>query len=404
MTCFGTTTHTQAETQESTTWSSASMWYKATTPVADDKTDIFYITSTEVIRDTLSDGRESFLATLTPNDLAAMTEEDAYAEKHFSKGDYNFFCPYYHQFTFGAVTNPNAPYDSLYAAVTREMCEAFDYYMSHHNNGRRFAIIGFSQGAMLALELLKHMTDEQYSRLIAAYAIGYRISQKELDASKHIVPANDEQTPRVTVSFNSTLSQKGIWGSVAEGAVTSINPVNWRTDSTPATFTYNGHKHTVSLNTSDYMLYVNTDKTTAKTYRQWNDNPAFRSANVNPDCLHHYDLLFYTDFIHDNIAKRSSALKDVAKPAVGLGQLRDKIDSLDNQLVEILAERMNVCREVGIYKIKHGMPVLQQGRFDAILEKRSQQGEEKGMSAEFMKKVFTDIHDESCRQQEELMK
>ena len=87
-----------------------------------------------------------------------------------------------------------------------------------------------------------------------------------------------------------------------------------------------------------------------------------------------------------------------------LNTLRNKIDSLDNQLVEILAERMKVCRDVGEYKIQHDLPVLQQGRFDAILEKRSKQGEEKGMSSEFMRKLFTDIHDESCRQQEELMK
>ena len=92
-----------------------------------------------------------------------------------------------------------------------------------------------------------------------------------------------------------------------------------------------------------------------------------------------------------------------AASAQTLDSLRTKIDSLDNQLVEILAERMKVCREVGEYKIRKGMPVLQQGRFDAILEKRSKQGAEKGMSPEFMKAVFTDIHDESCRQQEELL-
>ena len=88
----------------------------------------------------------------------------------------------------------------------------------------------------------------------------------------------------------------------------------------------------------------------------------------------------------------------------GLAPYRAKIDSLDDALVKLLAERMKVCREVGEYKLAHDMPVVQADRFNAILEKRSRQGAENGMEPEFIKKVFTNIHDESCRQQDELLK
>ena len=83
--------------------------------------------------------------------------------------------------------------------------------------------------------------------------------------------------------------------------------------------------------------------------------------------------------------------------------LREEIDSLDNALIELLDERMKVCREVGMYKKEHNVPVVQNDRFYEILEKRTRQGEERGMDGEFIKRVFCNIHEESCRQQNELI-
>ena len=87
-----------------------------------------------------------------------------------------------------------------------------------------------------------------------------------------------------------------------------------------------------------------------------------------------------------------------------LSVLRNEIDSLDDALINLLDQRMKVCREVGLYKQTHDMPVLQSDRFSQILEKRSKQGVERGMDADFIRKVFNNIHDESCRQQDVLMR
>ena len=84
--------------------------------------------------------------------------------------------------------------------------------------------------------------------------------------------------------------------------------------------------------------------------------------------------------------------------------LRAEIDSLDDALINLLDERMKVCREVGLYKLEHNLPVVQNNRFKEILEKRGRQGEERGMQRKFIKRVFCNIHDESCRQQDELIK
>lgn len=87
----------------------------------------------------------------------------------------------------------------------------------------------------------------------------------------------------------------------------------------------------------------------------------------------------------------------------GISQLRSQIDDLDNQLMDLLAKRMRVCREIGQYKKEHNMTVVQTGRYNEILDKRGAQGALCGMSAEFVKQVFEMIHEESVRQQIEVI-
>ena len=77
-------------------------------------------------------------------------------------------------------------------------------------------------------------------------------------------------------------------------------------------------------------------------------------------------------------------------------------DVLD-YIIQELAKRMRIAREIGTYKKEHGITVLQAGRYNEILEKRGAQGEQCGMDAEFMKKIFEAIHEESVRQQMEII-
>lgn len=291
-----------ASTTEQTAWTADSAWYQSRDTLRPDKPDILYLVSTNVLSATDSCGREMFRARLNEADRQVLQAEMAYVEEHIAQHDFNFLAPYYHQFTFNAINLPDSLFQAEYRQVAAEVCQAFDHYMTHMNQGRPFALVGFSQGAMLVLELLKHMTDAQYHQLIAAYTLGYRIAGED-ERCSHIIPATDESTPGVTVSFNSVLSREGQWPLVTKDATSAINPVNWKTDSTAATFTYNGQPHTVRLDPDTHLLIVETRK--ADTYRRWNGNPVFRSAGVHPDCLHHWDLLFYTSFIHDNILLRA---------------------------------------------------------------------------------------------------
>ena len=83
--------------------------------------------------------------------------------------------------------------------------------------------------------------------------------------------------------------------------------------------------------------------------------------------------------------------------------LRQQIDDLDHQMMELLAKRMRVCRQIGRYKRDHNMTVFQANRYNEILAKRGAQGDLYGMTAEFVATVFESIHEESVRQQMEII-
>ena len=96
-------------------------------------------------------------------------------------------------------------------------------------------------------------------------------------------------------------------------------------------------------------------------------------------------------------------LRDEKVTTEGISLTRKQIDELDNQLMELLAKRMKVCREIGEYKKEHNMTVLQTSRYNEILNKRGAQGSLWGMAPDFIKTVFEAVHEESVRQQMDII-
>lgn len=104
-----------------------------------------------------------------------------------------------------------------------------------------------------------------------------------------------------------------------------------------------------------------------------------------------------------DVILRKLVLREMKQTTEDLVDLRREIDSIDNELLELLAKRMRISSEIGIYKKEHGIAVLQTGRYNEILEKRIASGERLGMSREFMRTFLEAIHEESVRVQVELM-
>lgn len=100
-----------------------------------------------------------------------------------------------------------------------------------------------------------------------------------------------------------------------------------------------------------------------------------------------------------NIILNNLVIRETNQTTENLTELRKQIDEIDINLIETLAKRMRISREIGTYKKEHQMPILQTTRYDEIINKRAQQGIELSMDGEFMKIVFEAIHSESVRQQ-----
>lgn len=87
-----------------------------------------------------------------------------------------------------------------------------------------------------------------------------------------------------------------------------------------------------------------------------------------------------------------------------IDQLREQIDGLDHELLELLGKRMGVVEEIGKYKKRNNISILQPARWSDILDKSVKDGEKQGLSAEFIAKLFKAVHQESIAHQMEIMK
>lgn len=86
-----------------------------------------------------------------------------------------------------------------------------------------------------------------------------------------------------------------------------------------------------------------------------------------------------------------------------LAVLRDQIDKLDDKLINLIEERMKVVEDIGNYKKENNITILQNKRWDDMLRSRLILGERKGLSEDFISKLFRAIHQESINKQTHIM-
>ena len=86
-----------------------------------------------------------------------------------------------------------------------------------------------------------------------------------------------------------------------------------------------------------------------------------------------------------------------------LEKYRQQINHLDDEMLQLIAQRMKVADQIGNYKKENGITILQTNRWNEILEKAVAKGEAKGLSKEFITKYFDAIHMESIAHQNKVM-
>jgi len=86
-----------------------------------------------------------------------------------------------------------------------------------------------------------------------------------------------------------------------------------------------------------------------------------------------------------------------------LEKLRQQINHLDDEMMQILSQRMKLAEQIGLYKKENNITILQTSRWNEILERAFNRGEKIGLSKEFITKYFDAVHMESINHQNKIM-
>lgn len=76
-----------------------------------------------------------------------------------------------------------------------------------------------------------------------------------------------------------------------------------------------------------------------------------------------------------------------------LGELRKEIDEIDDELLQILAKRVNTVKQVGELKAAQGLPALDEKRYEELLKTIKEKAKNHSLSEDFVEKLFRTIHD-----------
>ena len=244
------------------------------------------------------------------------TKESFVGALNMERGIYEnsatMYAPFYRQMTFPVYYMTEEEMKPYLEIAYRDVADAFEYYFEHFNNGRPLILAGFSQGSQLLLMLLKeYFDDPKYSdKLVAAYCIGWGITEDDIAQFPHLKMAQGEDDTGVIISFNT--EAEGIDESlvIKKGVKTlAINPLNWKTDSTyadsslnkGACFTkYSGEiKREIPQLTGAYLDEIR------GTLRVTDIEPDDYSNSLFPDGVYHlYDYQFFFRNLQENVAVR----------------------------------------------------------------------------------------------------
>lgn len=236
-------------------YSDPRMWH-IITDRGDSGVDIFYIPSTWEFDWQTSDGITSHWADPVGNPqhrTDVETEMRGIAE-YMADGN-RFYSPHYRHITLDSWATLNEDTISRrYGEVAfADVRAAFTRFLEHYSQGRPFIIAGFSQGGKSVVELMKILTTEQQSRMVAAYVMGYKVTPDDIAAAPWIKAAGGADDTGVTICYNSVSDPAYIKPVVSAPCVMCINPVNWATDNTPATL---DGSITVTLSPAHNVLVV----------------------------------------------------------------------------------------------------------------------------------------------------
>ena len=238
-------------------------------------------------------------------------------EKGIYEDTGRLFSPYYRQMSINAYNLPEAEREKARQTAYEDVSAAFRWYLDHDNDGRGIILAGFSQGGEMCQELLKEYyggeSEEAAAlrdRLISVYSIGWSLTEETTEAYPQIIPASGETDIGTVVSFDCED------GNVTETIIIpagmkalSINPLNWKTDSTVADRSLNlGAVMQTDAEPVPELCgaYIGDRGELVVTDVNASDYPP--GLDIFPEGAYHlYDYMFFFTNLKENVAARTAA-------------------------------------------------------------------------------------------------
>ncbi len=232
----------------------------------------------------------------------------------------NVFAPFYRQTNVQALMKLDV--ESFYEFQKQEqrtdIFAALDYYFENINNGRPFILASHSQGSVMCKLVLgeyMQLHPEYLDRMVAAYAIGLSFTRKWLKEHPYVPFAEGESDTGVIISWNTEGPENaGHESLVLEKDAVSINPLNWKRDSTYASKETNPGSRLKNEKSEQYEILSSLADAEVDTERGTlisNAGAQFYSPGgfFGPASYHFVDFdLFYVS-IQKNAEKRIAAWK-----------------------------------------------------------------------------------------------
>jgi len=205
----------------------SSIYYWAYCPSQIEKNvDVFYVYPT------LFGGRENNNMDITDTKMRSLVQAVIPKQAGVFVDYCNVFVPYYRQMSLDGLTMDEEQRNQYFSIGLTDVEQAFDFYINNLNNGRPFIIAGHSQGSQVIIELMKSKfgDDEVFHKLVAAYIIGYSVTDEDLAECEWLKIAEAEDDIGVIITYN-TQSESVTGSPVLLPNANCVNPLNWKTTS-----------------------------------------------------------------------------------------------------------------------------------------------------------------------------
>jgi hypothetical protein len=296
------------ESEQNLNYSNSFYWASSPSSIEKD-VDVFFVYPT------LFGGIDKMNMDITDDNMRKLVQTVLLKQASVFKDNCNIYAPYYRQMALDGLAMNEEEKNKCFSIGLADIEQAFNYYINNLNNGRPFILAGHSQGSEVLIELMKHKFEkpELMNKLIAAYIIGYSVTDNDLAQCEWLKIAESADDIGVIITYN-TQSEFATGSPVLLPNAKCVNPLNWQTTSEYAPkemnlgavfFKENGEIDSIAYQFTDAWI----DKNSALVTGTPNIN--IYSSSIFPAGVYHcYDYSFFFNNLKENVDVRINAYLD----------------------------------------------------------------------------------------------